>query len=190
MKTMKKFLSGLLAVAMIASLAVTACADSEGITQTVAGDTSTVPVKLTTTAATFSVTVPTQFPVNVASDGTVTCADNLKIVNHSKGQIKVTSVKVSGQNDWKLVDYTTDFTKKAADTKEFGFQIMGDNVPTSGDAVLTHFTVINGAENTTEGTSLNIPYKATIAVQSTAISEAEIATVVFTIGWNNTTSNP
>ena len=104
---MKKILAAILALTMVFTLGVTAFADNSIST---AGGTSSVPVKLTTSAAVFSVTVPTAFPVNVASDGTVTVADNLEITNNSKGQIKVTGVTVTGKNGWSLVAFDKDFT--------------------------------------------------------------------------------
>lgn len=172
---MKKLMAAVLALTMIAAMAVPACADN---TISTAGGTSTVPVTLTTTAATFSVTVPTAFPISVAADGDVTCADNLMITNNSNGQIKVSGVQLTGKNGWSLVDFTTDFAKKAANTKEFGFKLQGINVPSSGRADISSFTAIDG------NTSLDVIYDATVAVQASALTDSEIASVVFTIGWN------
>lgn len=173
---MKKLMALVLVLTLITAMAVPACADN---TIETSGGTSTVPVTLSTTAATFSVTVPTAFPVNVGADGTVTVADNLKITNNSNGQIKVSSVEISGKNGWSLVDFGTDFTKKPTDTKQFGFKLMGKNVPVGGSADMSVFTAIDGK------TSLGISYDSTVAVQSSAHSGTEIASVIFTIGWAN-----
>ena len=175
---MKKIITTVLALCLVFTMAVPAFADSGSITT--AGGSSSVPVTLTTSAATFSVTVPTGFPISVSSDGTVTCASNLKIVNNSKGQIKVSSVAIEGKNSWTLVDFTTDFSKKAANTKEFGFKLEGKNVPSSGTADISSFAAIDG-----NGGEMALTYDANIAVQATELVDAKIADAVFTIGWNN-----
>ena len=175
---MKKILTALLALTMVFALSVPAFAD--GGTISTAGGTSSVPVTLTTAGASFSVTVPTAFPVNVAANGTVTVADNLKIVNNSKGQIKVTSVVLNGANSWSVVDYATDFSKQKADTKAFGFKLQGKNVAAGGVADISGFTAVDG-----NGGELPISYDANIAVQSSAMTDATIASAVFTIGWNS-----
>lgn len=172
---MKKLLSVFLALTMILALAVPAFADDI----TTSGGTSTVPITLSAAPAAFSVTVPTSFPVDVQSDGRIIYATSLMLFNNSNGQVKVTSVQVTGKNEWSLVDYSTDFSKLPANTKQFGFTLCGKPVSSTGEADLSGFSVING------NSSFIIPYEANIAVQSAKLKDVQIADVVFTIAWNS-----
>ena len=99
---MKKIISSLLVLCLCLSVAVPAFATD----LTTAGGNSSVPVTLTSTAATFSVTVPTALPITVAADGSVTTADDVKIINNSPGAVKVTNMTISS-DDWTEVNYDT-----------------------------------------------------------------------------------
>lgn len=153
---------------------------------TTSGSTGEVPVKLNVTAATFSVTVPTELPVSVAADGTYTYATDAKIINNSKGQVKVTNVAVTGVGDWEIVHYDdTDMAKEKVGAKKIALQINGEKT-TADDSIsfaAGNWAVMDGA-NDTDSDELPITYSAKVAPQADAISGESVVTIVFTIGWN------
>ena len=128
--------------------------------------------------ANLRVTVPTVLPVSVDSDNNVTVSDNAKIVNNSKGQVDVTNAVLSGNNSWTLAAFDTDFKKVPVDTKQYGFKLQGYSVPVSGNAYNNQFDTIAG------NASLDLSYDANVAIQSEAISAAEIGNIVFTVAWH------
>lgn len=128
--------------------------------------------------ANLRVTVPTVLPVSVDSDNNVTVSDNAKIVNNSKGQVDVTNAVLSGNNSWTLAAFDTDFKKVPVDTKQYGFKLQGYSVPVSGNAYNSQFDTIDG------GAALDLSYDANVAIQSEAISDAEIGNIVFTVAWH------
>ena len=103
MKNMKKLVSLLLAVCLMASLAIGASA-AEPTTVDVSGGTGTSSVNLSSTsdgtldgdpaATKMNVTIPTILPIAVGTDGTVTTATDIRITNNSFGAVKVDNVKV------------------------------------------------------------------------------------------------
>ena len=185
---MKKIIAMFMVIVMIAAMSIIGA--SAAITES--GETDTTRVELTygsdtdgdgvtDMGANFKVTVPTVIPYTVDSNGNVTTADNLAINNLSNGQINVTAVHVNTVNDWSIVDYGTDFTKVPVDSKQFTMSLNGDNFDagTSVDLTLgSAWTTIDGQD------SLELTYDGDFAVQSTAMEEAQIANVIFTIGWH------
>lgn len=190
---MKKFIAILMVVAMMAAMSVVGA--SAAITES--GGTDTTRVELTygtlvdtdddgvpdtpDHGANFNVTVPTVIPFSVDSDGTVTTADDLEIVNNSNGQVDVTAVHANTVSPWAIVAYGTDFKQVPVDSKQFTFQLNGDNfgAGTSVDLTLgSAWTTINGQD------SMALPYDGDFAVQSAAIDEGHIADVIFTVAWH------
>ena len=145
---------------------------------TVSGNNATSIVTLDYETANLRVTVPTVLPVTVDSDNNVTVSDNAKIVNNSKGQVDVTNAVLSGNNSWTLAAFDTDFTKVPVDTKQYGFKLQGYSVPVSGNAFNNQFDTIAG------NSALDLSYDANVAIQSEAISDAEIGNIVFTVAWH------
>lgn len=180
----RKTLALVLALVMAVSMMAVGATAAE---ITTAGSTGEVPVKLTVAGATFSVTVPTELPISVAADGTYTYADNAKIVNNSKGQVKVTNVAVSGVGDWEIVGYdAADMTKEKVGAHKIALQINGEK--TTADDTITfeagNWTVMDGV-NATASDELPITYDAKVAPQSSELTGESVVTVVFTIGWNS-----
>ena len=166
-------LTGLLGLSMVAP----ACASGNEITTSGSGATSAV--TLNVEASSFSVTVPTSLPVTVSADGSVTVATDAKIVNNSAGQVKVSNVEVSGKNGWTVIDYTNDLTSTAVNTRQIALSINGKTAVTEQSAMAGTFSVING------GSEQSFTYNANIPAQSSAITAGtEVASVIFTIGWN------
>ena len=169
-----KFLSLALALVMCASMSVPSFAASS----TNSPGNVDSEVTLTTAAATFSVTVPTQLPINIAADGTVTTATNAAIVNNGNGPVNVTNVSVNVKNGWAIAAWGKDFSSTPTGTKEFTMQLNGANVTTNGSVALTGFPTIAG------GDSLALTYDADAATQANAVNATGIADVVITVGWN------
>ena len=178
-----KILSMVLAVVMMTAIAVPVFAASI----TTDGGSQTVPVELTVTTATFSVTVPTALPVTVDGDGVVTTADNAYIENNSHGAVKVTGMTIAGVGDWVICDYdTTDMTKEKAGAKKIAMMINGDK--TTADDTITftpsNFPKMDG-KNDGDSDKLKITYSAKLPAQINAISQETIANVVFVVGWDS-----
>lgn len=149
---------------------------SKEITQS--GNSKQSIVTLDYDTANLRVTVPSVLPVNVDSDNNVTVANNAKIVNHSNGSVDVTACTLNGNSTWSLVDFDTDFTKVPTNTKQYGFELLGYKVPTSGNAFNNQFGVIDG------NAELPLTYNANVAIQSEKTSGEDIGSLVFTVAWH------
>ena len=181
----KKVLSGLMAAAMLASMSTAAFAEEI----TTAGEGGTTPVTLTTEAAVFSVTVPTVLPIHVDKDGNVTCAQDgvAKIVNNSHGSVEVTNIEIFGKNGWETANYdTVDMTKVQVGTKLLAFMVNGEKTTGADTNTFTasNHDVSNGANAADDLDEMVITYDAIVAPQAAALTDAEVANVVFTIGWD------
>lgn len=169
---MKKILVSLLTSTLLFATSVTAFADS-----------STVPVDLTVETPIFSVTVPTSLPITLTQTGDVQVATNAAIVNNSAGPVKITSIVTNGINGWATEDFDA-FAPKSAklNTKNFGFSLdLGATKVHTKGANLNDFS---GSVVLAKGESLPLIYDAKLPAQKEASSNAQIAEVIFTIGWN------
>ena len=171
-----KFTALILALTLCLSLAVPTFADASEIGT--AGGTGTSTVTLSAVARTFSVTVPTTLAISVAADGTVTCATEARIVNNSHGQVEVTGVAIAGQNGWTVVDYASDLSGVAVNTKQLALKLNEKLAVSQAGQIAGTFGVINGGAS-----SAAITYAANIPAQSEAVS-ATAASITFTIGWH------
>ncbi|MGN0499179.1 MAG: BspA family leucine-rich repeat surface protein [Acutalibacteraceae bacterium] len=137
--------------------------------------------KVVTTVAPsiFSVTVPYVLPISVAADGTVSVADNAAITNNSNGPIIVSSAEITAKNGWELVEVGTDFQAVPVNSKQLTLSMMGKSVDVSGSVDPSLFSSING------NSSLNISYDADAAVQGDALSNQNVADVLFTVEWDS-----
>ncbi len=134
MKNMKKLVSLLLAVCLMASLAIGASA-AEPTTVDVSGGTGTSSVSLSSTsdgtldgdpaATKMNVTIPTILPIAVGTDGTVTTATDIRITNNSYGAVKVDNVKVEAGTGWKLTAFGSkdSLAKVKVDSNMIGFKL-------------------------------------------------------------------
>ena len=133
MKNMKKLVSLLLAVCLMASLTIGASA-AEPTTVDVSGGTGTSSVNLSSTsdgtldgdpaATKMNVTIPTILPIAVGTDGTVTTATDIRITNNSFGAVKVDNVKVEAGTGWKLTAFGSkdSLAKVKVDSNMIGFK--------------------------------------------------------------------
>lgn len=126
------------------------------------------------------VTVPTELPIVMDLEGTVTVPTTANIINHVESKaIKVTNLEVVLKNGWVAANYTDDFTAKAQDTKEINIAFRGDKLISSGEFSLSSGNWEIGADST-----LPLNMEAKLPKQS-ASSKSDIATVNFTFDWAN-----
>ena len=168
----KKILSGALALSLVSSLAIPAVATSAELNKP-----SSIPVELYVNAANFSVTVPSVLPINVDSDGTVHTADNAKIRNNSAGLVEVKNIAINMANGWTLSTYNADFSAKNVDAKELGL-LFNDTDAVDGKLHETFDAFEANSEQ-------SLVYNAKLPPQSSSVTQEQIASVVFTIGWKS-----
>ena len=208
-KTLRKPVTMLLALCMVFSLAVGACADDI----TASGGSATSPVNLTTTndgigggeggggtitPTRMSVTVPTALPMAMSDDGTVVTATDCKITNNSYGAVRVASVSISAAEGWNLTAFgdKASLAGEKVDSNKLGFALSiggGAQVATSTDEATQSLITapIEGCYMTGVGdssrNSVAIDYDAIVTPLSGAVEGANVANVVFVIEWDDVT---
>ena len=180
----KRILTGALSLAMICAISASAFA---GVDINVSGGSQSVPVELTVSAATFSVTVPTALPITVDAVGNVSTADNVYIENNSHGAVCVTDMSIDGVNGWEIVNYdTVDMVKQKVGAKKISMMINGDK--TTADDTITftssNFPVMDGM-NDSDTDKLKITYSAKLPAQIVALTQETVANIVFVVGWDS-----
>lgn len=188
-KTLRKPVTMLLALCMVFSLAVGACADDI----TASGGSATSPVNLTTTndglggegggtitPTRMSVTAPTALPMAMSDDGTVVTATDCRITNNSYGAVRVASVSISAASGWNLTAFgdKASLAGEKVDSNKLGFALSiggGAQVATStGEATQSLITApIEGCYMTGVGdssrNSVAIDYDAIVTPLSSAV---------------------
>ena len=200
MKNMKKLVSLLLAVCLMASLAIGASA-AEPTTVDVSGGTGTSSVSLSSTsdgtldgdpaATKMNVTIPTILPIAVGTDGTVTTATDIRITNNSFG-----AVKVDNGTGWKLTAFGSkdSLAKVKVDSNMIGFKLAlggGTEQLTNAENAASQ-TLIDGAiegcymsgNGDQSANSIGIAYDAIVSPVSEAVVNASVASVLFVICWD------
>lgn len=199
---MKKFLATLLSLCMVFALSATAFAAE---IETDGGSGST-PVYLTSTAdgtldgepaaTAMSVTLPTALPMAVSQSGDVTTADNCQIINHSYGAVRVKSVTISAANGWKLTAFADKSTlaKEKVNSNKLGFALSiggGAQVKTDASDAATQALIdtpipgcyLSGSGDVTAN-AVSVDYAAIVTPLSQAVSNANIANVIFVVEWD------
>lgn len=133
----------------------------------------------------FSVTVPSEIPVNIRQDGTVEVAKNLNIRNDSSDAVKVTAISVAGKNGWSVAEYAADFSAKPDNSKVIAMQFRGDGTDSAGDITLT-----SNNWNIPVSTNLDIQAQVKLAKQTQEASKSNIATVSWSFNWKDATDVP
>lgn len=208
-KNLRKPVTMLLALCMVFSLAVGACADDI----TASGGSATSPVNLTTTndglgggeggggtvtPTRMSVTVPTALPMAMSDDGTVVTATDCRITNNSYGAVRVRSVSISAASGWNLTAFgdKASLAGEKVDSNKLGFAMSiggGAQVATSTDEATQSLITapIAGCYMTGVGdssrNSVAIDYDAIVTPLSSAVEGANVANVVFVIEWDDVT---
>lgn len=133
----------------------------------------------------FSVTVPSEIPINITKDGVIEVAENLNIRNDSSDDVKVTAISVAGKNGWSVADYAADFSAKPDNSKEIAMQFRGDGTGSSGHVALTPDNW-----NIPVSTDLDIQAQVKLAKQTQEASKANIATVSWSFNWKDAAEEP
>ena len=199
---MKKIISIVLALSVLFAMSVTAsAADVESN-----GGSGSTPVYLSSTedgtiggkpsATAMSVTVPTALPMAMSQNGDVTCADNCKIINNSYGAVRVKSVTITTANGWKLTAFGDKSTLagEKVDSNKLGFAISiggGTMKMTDGSNANSQSLIsapiagcyMSGVGNPGANT-VAVEYAAIVTPLSSAVTNANIANVVFVIEWD------
>ncbi len=138
----------------------------------------------------FMVTVPTSLPVHVDADGNVTVATDAKIVNNSAGAVKVTNVAMEGANGWAIkadasFDPASAKVNAKVNAKEFSMTLNSEATVEDGISFsAANWTRLDGA-NATDSDELPLSYTAKVAPQGSVVTDATMANVVFTLGWDS-----
>ena len=209
-KTLRKPVTMLLALCMVFTLAIGACADDI----TASGGSATSPVNLTTTnegigggeggeggtktPTRMSVTVPTALPMAMSDDGTVVTASDCKITNNSYGAVRVRSVSISAAAGWNLTAFgdKASLAGEKVDSNKLGFAMSiggGAQVATaSNEATQSLITApidgcyMSGVGDSTRN-SVSVAYSAIVTPLSNVVENANVANVVFVIEWDDVT---
>ena len=169
-----KIIATLVALTMLGQVTLTASAIS---TSGGMGDSSAI---LNQEQTGFNVTVPTSLPITVDSAGVVTTSTDVKIHNNSYGPVTISDIQVDVANGWSIVDFNKDMSKSLVGLKEFGFIIQGDEVQSNGDVELTPASW----ESIPGNGSMQLTYDARVSPQKTALTDVNIANVVFILDWD------
>lgn len=197
-KTSIKVLSVVIAIAAVFCMAVPSFAAD--ITSN--GGNASTPVKLSSTsdgtiggdpsATAISVTIPTEFPVAVGQDGTVTTATTAKITNNSYGAVRVKSATISAGTGWHLTTFGDKSTlaSEKVDSNKIGFAMKlgtGTQVKTNGsNSTQTLISApvagcyMSGVGDTTKN-SVAVAYDAIVTPVSEAVTNEAVASVTFVV---------
>ena len=199
---MKKFIT--LALALCMALSASICASAAEVNTD--GGSGSTPVYLSSTedgtldgdpsATAMSVTVPTALPMAMSQTGDVTTADNCQIINNSYGAVRVKSVNITTANGWRLTSFGDKSTlaSEKVDSNKLGFalsiggstQVMTDTSDESSQYLISAPIAgcyMSGIGNTS-GNAVSVDYDAIVTPLSNAVTNANIANVVFVIEWD------
>lgn len=145
---------------------------------------ASVPVNVTREAATFSVVVPTTLPISVDADGNVTTATDATIINNSSAPVAVTKVELTSQSNWTLAAYSKDILNLPVDAKQFGLQMdIGDKTVATSNSGTSDVLSDSLNARIVKGQNCAVNYNALFPARTAAVSDTQIANVVFTVGW-------
>lgn len=145
---------------------------------------ASVPVNVTREAATFSVVVPTTLPIAVDADGNVTTATDAAIINNSSAPVAVTKVELASLSDWTLAAYSRDILNLPVDAKQFGLQMnIGDKTVATSNSGTSDVLSDSLNARIVKGQNCAVTYNALFPARTAAVSDTQIANVVFTVGW-------
>ena len=145
---------------------------------------ASVPVNVTREAAAFSVVVPTTLPISVDADGNVTTATDATIINNSGATVAVTKVELASLSDWTLAAYSRDILNLPVDAKQFGLQMnIGDKTVATSNSGTSDVLSDSINAQIVKGQNCAVTYNALFPARTAAVSDTQIANVVFTVGW-------
>ena len=145
---------------------------------------ASVPVTVAREAATFSVVVPTTLPISVDANGNVTTATDAAINNNSGAPVAVTKVELTSQSNWTLAAYSRDILNLPVDTRQFGLQMnIGDKTVATSNSGTSDILSDSLNAQIAKGQNCAVTYNALFPARTAAVSDTQIANVVFTVAW-------
>lgn len=192
---MKKVLTLALAAVMAVSCMVPAVAADLTVgaaTNTVVDGTGSSLVKVTAEATQMTVTVPAVLPISVDKVGHVTVANDAKVINKSYGAVKVTDLQAASKPGWTLQAANHNFSADKVGTKNYTISIDGKAADAGNSGAIEVSTALgaqidgatfNAGGTLTAPTERGFSYDGKISAQKTALTDAEVSTVTFTIDW-------
>lgn len=122
----------------------------------------------------FSAYVPTALPILMDLDGNVVAPTNAKVINGVENRaIQVEGMEATATGSMELVSME-EAAEAAPEEKVFGFSLAGEDM--TGDMASLPIRIEAAGE-------LDLAMQAEIPAQSEVHTEAEIATVLFTLDW-------
>ena len=148
---------------------------------------ASVPITVTREAMVFSVTLPTTLPLNVASDGIITTANNAVITNNCAAYIDISQIQVQAINDWTLIPYSKGSGKNLTPaSKNIGLQLtIGSKSVATKSTGASEVVGSYCATNIAPKSSCSIAYTAEIPAQPSALTNVQVANVIFTVDWSD-----
>lgn len=128
----------------------------------------------------FSVTVPANLSLMMASNGEISSATTAAIINNSTDAVEVTVITITAAGDWTLVPFNHNMAAAKVDSKLIGFSING--AVTAGTGRSEQLS-LPGDWTIAKGASLPLTYDAVASATSVAINNEQVLTLVFVIDW-------
>lgn len=200
---MKKVLAVACGLSICASMGVNTFAAEIGTN----GGAGTTPVNLSSTVdgtiggtaapTALSVTVPTSLPMAMSQSGDVTTATNCQIINNSYGAVRVANVDIDAAGGWELTAFGDKATLAAekVDSNKLGFAMsIGGGAQVDTDAsdadsqnlinAPTDGCYMTGVNDPNGKNVVDIEYDAIATPLSSAVTDANVADVVFVVEWD------
>lgn len=127
----------------------------------------------------FSVTVPASLTLTLSKWGEMYAAENAQIINNSTDAVKVTGIKLTANNGWTLVPYSTNMATAKVDSKLIGFRI---NAAQSARTGSSESLTLGNNWSIAKGANLHLDYDAVVSASSAPINE-QVLTIVFYVDW-------
>ena len=142
--------------------------------ETAEPDTTDYPV------AVISVTVPDNLPLTATGDGYVYAIDNLSIVNHSDGAVKVSGIIADAVGDWTLAPYAGSAARSNAGVKSIGICVNGAATAGFGKSESLY---LPGDWTIERGASLPLRYAASVSFADIPHEGEQVLTLTFILDW-------
>ena len=126
----------------------------------------------------FSVTVPAVMMLAVSETGEVTAATNAVIINNSSAAVVISDITILSADGWTIVPYETNMADEKVNSNLIGFCIENIRTTDSGDS-----ESFAGNWTLDSGDTLPLAYDAVVSAVSHAITDEQVLTVIFVIGW-------
>lgn len=126
----------------------------------------------------MSVTLPTDFPLALAPDGSVANVPG-EIRNGSDCRIEIVSVELRCENGWTAVPYLTDMAFEKVDAKEIGVRLSDAESITAGSSV--RLSLPASGWLVPSGASFPLELCPKVTAVSEPVSGARVASFVFTV---------